>query len=77
MLTFTHVRLFGCVQGVFNYIDSFWLTNITMTTVGYGDIYAITVIARIVTIAAAFVGVFVISLMVVVSHRMQELLLCT
>jgi len=37
---------------------------LTMTTVGYGDIYPITVGGRIFTIVACIVGVFILSLII-------------
>ena len=38
---------------------------ITMATVGYGDYYARTIPGRFVTLIAAIVGVFLVSIMVV------------
>ena len=45
--------------------NSFWLTLITMTTVGYGDIYPKSNTGRLVGIIIAFWGVLFVSLFVV------------
>lgn len=46
------------------YFDSIWCVIITMATVGYGDISPVTVFGRIVAIAAAIWGTFLISLLI-------------
>eukprot|EP01017_Pseudomicrothorax_dubius_P034505 TRINITY_DN4741_c0_g1_i1.p1 TRINITY_DN4741_c0_g1~~TRINITY_DN4741_c0_g1_i1.p1 ORF type:complete len:215 (-),score=24.12 TRINITY_DN4741_c0_g1_i1:24-668(-) len=50
----------------YNYIwNGMWLIVITMTTVGYGDFFAVTHLGRIVSVIACFWGVFLVSMMVV------------
>lgn len=44
--------------------NAWWCMILTMTTVGYGDIYPITVGGRIFTIVACIVGVFILSLII-------------
>jgi voltage-gated potassium channel Kch len=50
-----------------DYGSSIWLTVITMTTVGYGDIYPHTVFGQITAIFIALWGTFVISLLIMVT----------
>jgi hypothetical protein len=47
-----------------NYENSIWCTVITMTTVGYGDVYAVTTWGRITSLVIAFTGTVMISLLV-------------
>lgn len=47
-------------------MDSAWLTVITMTTVGYGDIYPSTFFGRFFGVLSFIVGNVLISLIVVV-----------
>ena len=47
-----------------DYFNSLWLTVITITTVGYGDMSAVTMPGRIVTMALALWGTTLISLFV-------------
>ena len=39
------------------YIDSFYFTGMTITTIGYGDLYPTTAVAKIFTVFFAFGGV--------------------
>jgi hypothetical protein len=48
----------------FNIWDAVWLVVITMTTVGYGDIYAMTTWGRITTLIIALFGAILISVLV-------------
>ena len=43
-----------------------WLTIITMTTVGYGDLYPRTIFGRVIDVILVVWGTFIVSLMVVV-----------
>lgn len=61
-----------------DYGSSLWLTVITMTTVGYGDIFPHTVGGQITAIFIALWGTFVISLLIMITaqvfdHTEQEL----
>lgn len=50
----------------FNYLsNTFWLSIITMTTVGYGDFFPWSIFTKIIGIICAFFGVFVVSLFVI------------
>ena len=44
-----------------------------MTTVGYGDMYPVTLFGRIIGIIAAFWGTFVISLLIIVAQEVFSL----
>ncbi len=49
------------------YVDAFYFTGVTLTTVGYGDLVPHTSLAKIFTVFLAFIGVstFVFSLTVI------------
>ena len=47
-----------------NFIDSFWVAVVTMTTVGYGDLSPVTTPGRVVSIWCSFVGIVIIALLV-------------
>lgn len=47
-----------------NIEEAIWLTIITMTTVGYGDIYAVTTFGRAWTVVIALTGTLMVSLLV-------------
>lgn len=48
-----------------DYFNSLWLVIITMTTVGYGDIYPQTNIGRFFGIVTCLIGMLLISYLVV------------
>mmetsp|Transcript_46211 Transcript_46211/g.61196 ORF Transcript_46211/g.61196 Transcript_46211/m.61196 type:complete len:247 (+) Transcript_46211:340-1080(+) len=50
-----------------SYFASVWCVVVTMTTVGYGDLYPVTFFGRIIGVIAAFWGTFVISLLIIVA----------
>lgn len=56
-----------------SYFNSLWLTVITLTTVGYGDIFAVTIPGRLVTMVLALWGTVLISLMVVIASSIFDL----
>jgi voltage-gated potassium channel len=55
-----------------DYGSSIWLTCITMTTVGYGDIYPHTIGGQITAIVIALWGTFVISLLIMITSNVFE-----
>jgi len=54
------------------YIDAFWVTIITMMTVGYGDIYPSTHFGRVVAFISAIVGMVIVSLVIVSMSTLVE-----
>jgi len=53
-------------------LDVAWLTIITMTTVGYGDLYAVTFFGRTFSVVAFILGNCLISLIVVVLQNQTD-----
>ena len=57
----------------FSYINSIWSVILTMTTVGYGDIFPRTNIGRLVYFICAMFGVVVVSMIVVTVMNMLDM----
>ena len=55
------------------YFNSIWLTVITLTTIGYGDISPLTPPGKVVVMILAFWGAVLLSLLVVVMVNVFEL----
>lgn len=45
-----------------NYFDAVYWASVSLTTMGYGDIYPVTTIGRIVTILSSFIGIAIVAL---------------
>ena len=56
-----------------SYFASIWCVIITMTTVGYGDMYPVTIFGRIVGVTCALWGTFIISLLIIVATEIFAL----
>jgi len=56
-----------------DYTTAIWCVVITMTTVGYGDVYAISPFGRMISVMNAIWGAFVISLMVASINNIFQL----
>ena len=55
----------GLKSSMDSYLNAIWMTVITLTTVGYGDLYPCTTGGRIVIMTLALWGSFIMSLLVV------------
>ena len=56
-----------------SYLTATWCVIITMTTVGYGDVYAVSPFGRVISIINALWGAFIISLLVASIGKIFEL----
>jgi len=48
---------------VHSFWDSFWWAMVTITTIGYGDIYPVTIAGRVIAIFLMFTGIGTLGLM--------------
>jgi len=71
-VTFTLVEDVGTGRRVGSFFDALWWSAATITTVGYGDIYPVTAVGRIVAVFTMVVG---ISTLAVVTARVASFLI--
>jgi voltage-gated potassium channel len=71
-VAFTIAEDVGNGKRIDSFFDALWWSAATITTVGYGDIYPITTIGRIIAVFTMLVG---ISTLAVVTARIAEFLL--
>lgn len=57
-------------KGLGKYPNAVWTTIVTMTTVGYGDIFPLTPLGKVVAIMVALFGALLTALFVVTVERM-------
>ena len=53
--------------------NGWWCMVVTMTTVGFGDFFAVTYMGRVVSIVACFCGVFLVSLTMVTLDQSKNM----
>ena len=58
-----------------NYFDAVYWATVSLTTMGYGDIYPVTIAGRLVTMVSAFMGIAIVALPagIITSGFMEEL----
>lgn len=58
-----------------NYFDAIYWATVSLTTMGYGDIYPVTTIGRMVTMLSSFVGIAIVALPagIITSGLMEEI----
>ena len=54
-------------------MNPFWISIMTMTTVGYGDIYPVSYPAKLVGVVCMFYGVYIVSLGVNTMMQFMEM----
>lgn len=55
--------IFNVEPDIFNtFFDAIYWATISLTTVGYGDIYPITTLGRIITMVSSFMGIAIVAL---------------
>ena len=55
--------IFNVEPGTFdNFFEAVYWATVSLTTMGYGDIYPVTTIGRIVTMISSFVGIAIVAL---------------
>lgn len=57
-----HIESVAQPQAFNNAFSSFWWAVATITTVGYGDIYPVTVIGRLISAIISFLGVAIVAI---------------
>ena len=58
-----------------NYFDAVYWATVSLTTMGYGDIYPVTTAGRIVTMISSFMGIAIVALPagIITSGMMDEI----
>ena len=64
----------GDGRKIHSFFDALWWSAATVTTVGYGDIYPVTAMGRIIAVFTMIVG---ISTLAVVTARIAQFLIST
>ena len=65
---------FNDASGLTNYYNTYWNVVITMTTIGYGDMYVRSTLSRFILLGIALVGVVVFPVLIVTVSNLFELL---
>ena len=75
--------IFVCTLIIFNvepdsfntFFDAIYWATISLTTVGYGDIYPITTLGRIITMVSSFMGIAIVALLasIITAGYMKEI----
>lgn len=58
-----------------NYFDAIYWATVSLTTMGYGDIYPVTIAGRFITMASSFMGIAIVALPsgIITSALMEEI----
>ena len=70
LIAVLYLDIFVCALIIFNvepdsfntFFDAIYWATISLTTVGYGDIYPITTLGRIITMVSSFMGIAIVAL---------------